>query len=63
MNNKRNPHIGSSLDAFLKHEGLYEDATNYAITRIEDNQELSRDSREAKSCEMARLSAVPQKSQ
>jgi DNA-binding phage protein len=32
MNN--NPHIGSSLDDFLKEEGLYEDATNYAVKRV-----------------------------
>ena len=31
---KRNPHIGSSLDDFLKEEGLYEDATNYAVKRV-----------------------------
>lgn len=30
----QNPHIGSSLDDFLKEEGLYEDATNYAIKRV-----------------------------
>ncbi len=29
-----NPHIGSSLDDFLKEEGLYEDATNYAVKRV-----------------------------
>jgi antitoxin HicB len=29
-----NPHIGSTLDEFLKDEGLYEDATNYAVKRI-----------------------------
>ena len=27
----KNPHIGSSLDDFLKEEGLYEDATNHAV--------------------------------
>jgi DNA-binding Xre family transcriptional regulator len=31
---KKNPHIGSSLDDFLKEEGLYEDATNYAVKRV-----------------------------
>jgi predicted XRE-type DNA-binding protein len=31
---KSNPHIGSSLDEFLKEEGLYEDATNYAVKRV-----------------------------
>ncbi len=29
-----NPHIGSSFDDFLKEEGLYEDATNYAVKRV-----------------------------
>lgn len=29
-----NPHIGSSLDDFLKEEGIYEDATNHAIKRV-----------------------------
>jgi predicted XRE-type DNA-binding protein len=29
-----NPHIGSSLDDFLKEEGLYEDSTNYAVKRV-----------------------------
>jgi plasmid maintenance system antidote protein VapI len=32
MNN--NPHIGSSLDDFLKEEGIYEDATNHAVKRV-----------------------------
>lgn len=31
---KRNPHIGSSLDDFLKEEGIYEDATNHAVKRV-----------------------------
>jgi antitoxin HicB len=31
---KCNPHIGSSLDGFLKEEGLFEDATNYAVKRV-----------------------------
>jgi DNA-binding Xre family transcriptional regulator len=31
---KKNPHIGSSLDDFLKEEGIREDATNYAVKRI-----------------------------
>lgn len=30
----QNAHIGSSLDDFLKEEGLYEDATNYAVKRV-----------------------------
>jgi predicted XRE-type DNA-binding protein len=29
-----NPHIGSSLEDFLKEEGLYEDATNFAVKRV-----------------------------
>ncbi len=31
---KRNPHIGSTLEDFLKEEGLHEDATNYAVKRV-----------------------------
>jgi hypothetical protein len=34
MSSKINPHIGSSLDDFLKQEGLYEDATNNAVMRV-----------------------------
>lgn len=29
-----NPHIGSTLDDFLKEEGLFEDATNHAVKRV-----------------------------
>ena len=29
-----NPHIGSSLDDFLKEEVIYEDATNFAVKRV-----------------------------
>jgi len=29
-----NPHIGSSLEDFLKEEGIYEDATNFAVKRV-----------------------------
>jgi predicted XRE-type DNA-binding protein len=29
-----NPHIGSSLEDFLKEEGIHEDATNYAVKRV-----------------------------
>jgi antitoxin HicB len=29
-----NPHIGSSLDDFLKEEGFFEDATNHAVKRV-----------------------------
>jgi antitoxin HicB len=29
-----NPHIGSSLEDFLKEEGIYEDATNYAVKHV-----------------------------
>jgi DNA-binding Xre family transcriptional regulator len=32
MNN--NPHIGSTLDNFLREEGIFEDATNYAVKRV-----------------------------
>jgi antitoxin HicB len=32
MNN--NLHIGSTLDDFLREEGILEDATNYAIKRV-----------------------------
>jgi antitoxin HicB len=31
---KANPHIGSSLDDFLKEEGIFEDSTNYAVKRV-----------------------------
>jgi predicted XRE-type DNA-binding protein len=31
---KNNPHIGSTLDDFLKEEGLYEDATNFAVKQV-----------------------------
>ena len=30
----KNPRIGSSLDDFLKAEGLFEEATNYAVKRV-----------------------------
>lgn len=30
----KNPHIGGSLDAFLKEEGLYEDVQTTAIKRV-----------------------------
>jgi predicted XRE-type DNA-binding protein len=30
----RNKHIGSTLDDFLKEEGIYEDATNFAVKRV-----------------------------
>ena len=30
----KNPHIGSSLEDFLNEEGIYEDATNYAVKRV-----------------------------
>ncbi|HEX4004767.1 MAG TPA: Fis family transcriptional regulator [Acidobacteriaceae bacterium] len=29
-----NPHIGSSLEDFLTKEGIFEDATNYAVKRV-----------------------------
>ena len=31
---KRNPHIGSSLNDFLKDEGIFEDVTNHAVKRV-----------------------------
>lgn len=31
---KSNPNIGSSLEDFLKDEGIYEEATNYAVKRV-----------------------------
>ena len=31
---KRNPHIGSTLEDFLKEEGLHEEATNFAVKRV-----------------------------
>ena len=33
MTKRKNPHIGSSLDDFLKDEGIYEDVTATAIKR------------------------------
>lgn len=30
----KNPYIGSSLDDFLKEEGLYDEATNCAVKRM-----------------------------
>jgi antitoxin HicB len=31
---KRNPHIGPTLDDFLREEGLFEDATSYAAKSV-----------------------------
>ena len=31
---KNNPHIGSTLEDFLKEEGIYEDATNFAVKEV-----------------------------
>lgn len=31
---KANPHIGSSLEDFLKEEGMLDEATNYAVKRV-----------------------------
>ena len=31
---KPNPHIGSTLEDFLKEEGIFEDATNHAVKRL-----------------------------
>jgi len=30
---RNNSHIGSSLEEFLKEEGIHEEATNYAVKR------------------------------
>ena len=34
MTKKKNPHIGSSFDDFLKQEGIYEVVTARAIKRV-----------------------------
>ncbi|MEA2882338.1 MAG: hypothetical protein QOH32_1594 [Bradyrhizobium sp.] len=34
MTKKKNPHIGSSFDDFLKQEGIYEEVTALAIKRV-----------------------------
>lgn len=34
MSKKRNPHIGSSLDDWLKEEGIYEEVTAAAIKQV-----------------------------
>jgi len=34
MNNKRGSHLGSSLDDFLKEEGIYEECVNMAVKAI-----------------------------
>ena len=31
---KKNPHIGSSFNEFLKEEGIYEDVTTQAVKRV-----------------------------
>ncbi len=33
MNPKKNPHIGSSFDNFLKEDGIYEEVTAVAVKR------------------------------
>ncbi len=33
MNRKKNPHIGSSFDDFLKEDGIYEEVTAVAVKR------------------------------
>ena len=38
MTKKKNPHIGSSFDDFLKEEGIYEDVTARAIKRLISRQ-------------------------
>jgi predicted XRE-type DNA-binding protein len=34
MSKKRNPHIGTSLDDFLKEEGIYEETQTQAIKEV-----------------------------
>lgn len=34
MAGSNNPHRGSSFDAFLKKEGIYEEVTKRALTRV-----------------------------
>ena len=31
---KPNPHIGSTVEDFLKEEGIFEDATDHAVARL-----------------------------
>lgn len=38
MAGSKNPHQGSSFDAFLKKEGIYEEVTKRALTRVADMQ-------------------------
>lgn len=51
----KNPHIGSSLDAFLKEEGIYEDVQTTAIKRVLASQlEQAMKARNLTKLEMAR---------
>ncbi|WP_041370184.1 hypothetical protein [Methylovorus glucosotrophus] len=38
MAGSNNPHRGSSFDAFLKKEGIYEEVTKRALARVADMQ-------------------------
>lgn len=51
----KNPHIGSSLDSFLKEEGIYEDVQTTAIKRVLASQlEQAMKERKLTKIEMAR---------
>ena len=51
----KNPHIGSSFDAFLKEEGIYEDVQTTAIKRVLASQlEEAMKTRKLTKVEMAR---------
>ena len=51
----KNPHIGSSFDAFLKEEGIYEDVQATAIKRVLASQlEEAMKTRKLTKVEMAR---------
>jgi antitoxin HicB len=51
----KNPHIGSSFDAFLKEEGIYEDVQTTAIKRVLASQlEEAMKKRKLTKVEMAR---------
>lgn len=39
MAGSSNPHRGSSFDAFLKKEGIYEEVTKRALSRVADMQQ------------------------
>jgi antitoxin HicB len=51
----KNPHIGSSLDSFLKEEGIYEDVQTTAIKRVLASQlEQAMKERKLTKAEMAK---------